>query len=380
MTRNAFSANAEAALVSSPSSLHPGEIMLVGGEFPAIAYLRPGQPDKPLVVFFPGGGHLARIAYGHPGADPKHFIDFWLAEAGYGLLALSYPTDHPAFDRTYPKMTAGDWGRSFADITRTILDAIGPGRPVVFAGWSMGGRPIHAFNAAAEEAGLNVIGFISLAATAPLMNLGPGTTEAEAAAATDALLDYWTPTLEGPRPTREEKWQAEVARQGRLAGRPIMSAQEYRTHYAAAMPIRLRGAPLPPEYGNDWSMNVVLEDLGTFDYARFPLTGVIAPSDSADPRHALTDQMTWGFYNVQKLYCLWQALTHRTGPKDADAIWAYISDLAQRLPVQLFRRVTGGHFFFLGEPGARAAVTHLVELASELSVIRAELDALQGRM
>ncbi|RVG26263.1 hypothetical protein CN233_24305 [Sinorhizobium meliloti] len=379
MTSHAFEANAEAALVASPSSLHPGEIMLVGGGFPAIAYLRPGHPDKPLVVFFPGGGHLARIAYGHPGADPKHFIDFWLAEAGYGLLALSYPTDHPAYDRVYPKMTVGDWGRSFAEITRAVLDEIGPGRPIVFAGWSMGGRPVQAFNVAAEKAGLNVIGFISLAATAPIMKLAPSTTKAEAAAANDTLLDYWTPTPGSLRPTREDKWQAEIARQGRLAGRPIMSAQDYRTHYAAAMPIRLRGEPLPTESDNDWSMKVALEDLGTFDYARFPLSGVIAPSDSTDPRHALTDQMTWGFYNAQKLYCLWHAFSHQIESKDADAIWAHISDLAQRLPVQLFRRVTGGHFFFLGEPGARAAAKHLVELAGELSIMRAGLEALQGR-
>src|SRR3979411_840362 len=55
-------------------------------------YFRRGlAPNAPLVVFLPGAAHVGRVAYGHNGARPEDFLDFWLAQVGYGLLALSYP-------------------------------------------------------------------------------------------------------------------------------------------------------------------------------------------------------------------------------------------------------------------------------------------------
>lgn len=47
----------------SPGSLYPGEGILTGAGFPALAKFEKGDGLRPLVVFVPGSAHLARIAY-----------------------------------------------------------------------------------------------------------------------------------------------------------------------------------------------------------------------------------------------------------------------------------------------------------------------------
>ncbi|MBL0915031.1 MAG: hypothetical protein IBJ13_05815, partial [Sphingopyxis sp.] len=135
----------------SADPLFPGERRVLGHHFPVLAWSSPGDDDKPLLILVPGGGHLARVYYGHPGSDPRDFLAHWLARRGYGLLALSYPSDHPANPAPCADMDVVDWAQDLAAATASHVAA---GREVILVGWSMAGRLARAFRLAGGDLGL----------------------------------------------------------------------------------------------------------------------------------------------------------------------------------------------------------------------------------
>jgi hypothetical protein len=73
-----------------------------------------------------------------------------------------------------------------------------------------------------------------------------------------------------------------------------------------------------------------------------------------------------------------QALYQRVKPKLplAEPHWRALLDLAASLPRRLSRTIPGGHFFFVGEPGARATADLILELRVELERVQDELRGL----
>ncbi|MEM9105679.1 MAG: alpha/beta hydrolase, partial [Pseudomonadota bacterium] len=64
--------------LSPPGGLYAGEELLATNGIETLTYFKAGDPEKPLVVFVPGGFHLARVYYGYPGGVEKVFLAYWL--------------------------------------------------------------------------------------------------------------------------------------------------------------------------------------------------------------------------------------------------------------------------------------------------------------
>ena len=61
--------------LSQPEGLYPGEELLATNGIETLAYFKAGDPEKPLVVFVPGGFHLARSA--EESGFSLHRDDLW---------------------------------------------------------------------------------------------------------------------------------------------------------------------------------------------------------------------------------------------------------------------------------------------------------------
>lgn len=338
-------------------SLQPGEVLCVVEGIPHICYYRPAPSDGPLAVFLPGGGHLARVAYGHPGATPSDFIDTWLAAAGYGLLALSYPSDHPAFVVLYPDLTLLQWASSAAQLIEDHLRQF-PCREVVMLGWSMAGRSVVAIERALHARGVSLNCFISLAATAPLPNMFPDPSRQE----------HFTPAGFWDSSTRHSQWLAQIETQRGASGAPAIDPASYLAHYVVNSPFALR---VQPQQDFDEAEAALADEAGAFAYDEYPPVAAIIPESSSDGLHALTDAAVWGAINALRI-------ARRIGPTlQLDATrWTALQSLATSLPQRLCRSVPGGHFFFIGHDGAAATVHSVVELANEWRALDAQLHAL----
>ncbi|MGV7215388.1 hypothetical protein [Bradyrhizobium sp. UFLA05-112] len=341
------------------------EFLVEASGVPAIAYVREGAPGSPTIIGLPGGGHLARVFYGHPGSRAEDFIDFWLALRGLGLIALSYPSDHRAFRRRLTDLTVTDWANAAAVMTAEIMKRRGLHGPIVPIGWSMAGRASRAFNVAARRLGLNMPGFIALAATPPL----PGMVRAEPGGVSFTAQGFWRTGNDNPGnlSARNESFLRDI----NWKGTEIIDAAAYAEYYVVNTPIRLRGEPDQHAGLERNSLVDTIADLGTFTYPDYPFTGVIAPTHIGDARHALTDQATWGFLNSHKFFSEYSAA------KPIPALdWTQLRDLALQLPTRLCRYVEGGHFFFVGRDGAAQTTSHIQDLCKQLE----DLQVSTGRL
>jgi hypothetical protein len=342
------------------AQLHPSEVLRVAAGVAQIVYYRPGRDECPLAVFLPGGGHLARVAYGHPGARPRDFIDAWLEDEGYGLLALSYPSDHAAFLSRRPDLSISEWASSIAELVREHLCAT-PSREIVVLGWSGAGRSVVAVERALKSRGLHQLCFVSLAATAPLPNLLPSPISEE----------RFTPEGFWDSSTRHRQWWQQLRKQVGATGRPAISAKDYLTHYIVNSPFALRAQSREITPGTA-SMRLA-EEIGAFAYEDYPTVAAIIPEGIEDRLHALTDSAIWGAINVQRIargLLQWED-SSATG-------WRALRDLLREVPQRMSRFVQGGHFFFVGEAGAKATVLEIVELTNEARVFRDELQSCIG--
>lgn len=350
-------ANGRTARRILPGALQPGETLRVVQGVPHIVYHRSAGRDCPLAVFLPGGGHLARVAYGHPGSDPRDFLDHWLHNVDFGLLALSYPSDHAAFSTPLPEVTIPQWTASVAALIREYVQEY-PCREIIALGWSMAGRSAVALERALRGQGLSLSLFVSLAATAPLPGLLP-----------TALADErFTPEGFWDSSTRHPQWLRQVAEQLGASGLCAIEPQEYLDHYVINSPFPLRGQPRDIHAGVEAQL---ADEGGAFAYADYPALATIVPENSADRLHALTDGALWGALNVLRM-------AHRIGrDRNIDASrWQSLRTLLAGAPRRLSRFVPGAHFFFLGEAGAKATVRHIMDLVREASAVEAELRTL----
>ncbi|MCP3368642.1 hypothetical protein [Bradyrhizobium cajani] len=187
----------------------------------------------------------------------------------------------------------------------------------------------------------------------------------------------WDLSADAPGlPTRHANWCVELAAQSADNDRVVIPEDVYQRDYRVNTPLLLRGEP---QYLRSRSAVVsvaeVTDELGTFDFGSHPLTGVIAPTRPSDARHALTDSLTWGFLNAQHVFERYVSGCPglSTFPPQ---LWEQLRLLMLDLPRRLTRTVSGGHFFFVGERGAKATTRHLTNLATEMAFLQAEVSAI----
>ncbi|MGW3953108.1 hypothetical protein ACWEKM_19830 [Streptomyces sp. NPDC004752] len=332
--------------------LHAGleRLASVGGR-EVLSYFQPGAADRPLIVFLPGGGHLARVCYGHPGADPTEFLAHALAAQGFPLLALSYPSTNNVFPHAHPDLTIGEWAAAAAAVTAQVTADERLGGQVVVCAWSMGGRTAHPFTTAARQLGLHVDCFIALAASAPMLARGPfpdGTAPLNA----DGLWDYSGYGLS--REAMYRTWYRQVTDPDEGGG-PIMTEQEYHRYYCGLHSVGLRGElQIFDGTSSVTSLDNYETASGHGRWEEFPLCAAIAPTSRHDAISSLTNHLRWPLVTMEKLA--------RTLPASAADRWPEILRLAHRAPEILTRTVPGNHFFFLGRRGAHATAEAIVEL------------------
>ncbi|NTE65126.1 alpha/beta hydrolase [Agrobacterium tumefaciens] len=348
---------------NSGPALCIGERIRNAAGHPALTYFRQGSPDKPLVVFLPGGGHLARVSYGHPDLRADDFLDHWLALEGFSLLAISYPSDHPVYDRVYPAMTLADWAKVAAGITKQVIDENGLGPNVLLLGWSMAGYVVRRFNEAAIAEGLEVEAFFSLAATPPLFL----NTDIEAG---------FRLSLESLREMRgPSQWiDLAIAEQAAINGRPVFDHARYESMFRVNHPLNINGGQKRWRNGQIViDVAAAVEDLGSFDYQFYPITACLVPQSANDIRHAFTDAASWNFLNVQSVLRRWVSPEVQANPQKLATLWRHLSSVSNDLQ-KLTTSIPGGHLFFTGEIGARATAKSIAPLLTQIQQLRAGLD------
>ena len=337
---------------------------------PVLIHARIGDSRKTPIVFLPGGGHLGRVAYGHPGSDAEDFLDHWLARCGRGLIAVSYPNDL-LFEDPRPDLASQDWARAVAE---AVCTQIGAGSRIVLAGWSMGGKLVPTATAELRRVGIETACFVALAAMPPIPGLANlrrgGETLTE-----KGLWDLDVEIADGER--RVAMWRNELSQILSAKGGQPISTGEYLEHYLCNPPINLRGEI--ERYGHGAVVQAageMLRDLDPFAYANYPLCACIAPTDAADARHALTSASLWTGFSAQSLYC---RLQRETGGSDRlrnaqSKEWLALRALFSKLHDRLSGEVPGGHFFFIGQDGARQTADQIDALAQTADTIGLECD------
>ncbi|NTE68165.1 hypothetical protein G6M85_21420 [Agrobacterium tumefaciens] len=343
-----------------------GETRVTHEGVTGLRYWRAGAPDAPVLLFLPGGGHLGRIAYGTEEIDQTQFLDYWLAKEGWGLLALSYPTDHPAVGAPLPEITLAEWTRWVA---RTTAEALGENsaRKVFGTLWSMAGRSCNALNTAFQESGQTLQGVISLAAMPPLdglMHVTPG-----GEPLTPGNLWAIGPADRGPHNIWVNSFLTDLAEQSRHSGVTIVPEHIYLRDFLCNTPVMLRGTPQRIRNGHpEWDPAAAISDMRADMLNSYPLAAAITPTAPEDGRHVLMDAASWNFVCTQAIRAKWQAAGQPT------ARWKELVKLSAQGRTRLQREVEGSHFFFTGASGAAATTRAIITLANELLQLSNEID------
>lgn len=349
------------------SSPLPGERLLTVDGTEVLAFCEHGATDRPLVLFLSGGGHLARIAYGHSPEVSNHFLAHWLTGAGYSFLALSFPGSHKIFSIPSPQLSLAEWADLVARIASDTVELNDLSKTIIVVGWSMSGRVIGALSRIVGRYGLEILFFSSLAASAPLPGLIP--IEQNEPLDEHGLWDLFRHSSESTG--RLQAWSREIGAQTVSDGRAIINADEYREIYIQAHSIHLRGEAVEMEPNGQTSRPRIGFEAIASEYQEFPLTGCVVPTDQSDARHVLTDSATWGLFNAQGLYLRTRPFLG-SGSLASDK-WQALRQIFSDLPHRLTRHVPGGHFFFVGEAGARRTVRAVESLEQEVRSIRAAI-------
>lgn len=354
-------------MVTEDGRLFPGERVVRGAGLPALAFAHRGDSAKPLAVLLPGGGHLGRIFYGHPDAPAGDFVVSRLVQRGFGALALSYPSAHPAIGRAVPKLTVAQWSDAVAAIVADHVAAERLRSRVVVLAWSLAGRVARNLAVALRAHGIDLDLFVGLSAVPPMPGFGV-LGQGDLRLAPTGLLDG--SSEDSPVFRSRERHLAVIDRVNR---REILSRRDYARLYVTDSPIGLRGeAERYVDRALVSDIGAAVTDQGTFDFGNYPLCAVVSASDSVDAVHALTDAASWGMVNAKALFAqrIGPALAKRE-PTSQD--WAALRSLMDSLPGRLSRYVEGGHLFFVGEKGAAATADHVQDLIGEAAAIRLEL-------
>ncbi|WP_225323076.1 hypothetical protein [Synechococcus sp. RSCCF101] len=354
--------------LAASAALFPGEEMLATNGIESLNYFRRGDPDRPLVIFVPGGFHLARVAYGVPGANDSDFLAHWLGKRGYSFLGTSYPTGNAVYSRVYPDFSIRDWGRQVAAVARHYVDRNGLSGEVIVLGWSAGGQIAQSVYEACQQAGLRMSLYVSLASTppVPLLLSAPGAISREENGLSSAPQFY-------------SLFRRYVRAQDAMNGHTIIPWDRFERDVLGDIPVALNAIMIASRYSNgtfvqdlEWAIN----DTGALKYRDFPFAVTISGDRVLDNDHALTDRGNWGFYQIQHLYrsLVLPVLSQSESidPRDWQALMDMMDSATSGL---LNARVPGNHFFWYGEVGARSTVQQIDRLRDRAANLRGEIRA-----
>ena len=328
-------------------------------------YSRLSEMDSSIAVFVPGGGHNGRIAYGHGSTKKEYFLDYWLNRQNIGLIALSHA------QRTGSN-SSGLSLNAIADAWSQVvfLLASKPRKPVVIVGWSAAGRIVNPLIKMLLKHGLKTDCFISLAATPPF----PGLVRSRHDRETQSSPGIWEAgdTEVSPGILRKTLWQRDLRRHLVSQNCLPLSEDDYFNNFLQSAPMALRAEPLSSlsiDTGN------AITSMSTFDWESYPVCGCVVPDSAHDPRHALSDTALWGTISVQSL----TARLERSGRLDALSAerWSDLVQAVDALPLALRRRVPGGHFFFVGDAGAKRTAQHIRDIKDTIGKLLLRFPELQ---
>lgn len=358
-------------MIESTPKLYAGEQLNEAAGFPTLYNYFPADPQKPLVVFIPGGGHNARVAYGgHEGYQEKDFLVHWLNSHGHGLLAISYPieSEPEIIPATAPHFRIRDWGKQAAEVTHRIIEQHGLSKQVVLVGWSMGGRIVIPYSAHAHSLGIEVALFVSFAATPGIhgsRSPPPGVTNTAAGYATAPnLYKLFARQVQD----QNEQWNN---------GKIIVPEDVYLREYCGYTPVSLTGW----NYRHDTENRQFVADYWTstedaiVDQAEhWPMIATLGGTSPLDARHVITDQATWSFVLTRKL--MHEIETHDMTKIVERGNWNKLVEMVHSLPSEISYLIPGNHFFFMGEPGARKTAEVIVEHLEKANKFKQEFEAL----
>jgi pimeloyl-ACP methyl ester carboxylesterase len=353
------------------ANLYKGEQIQDAAGFPAITYFVKGDENAPLIVFIPGAHHMARVSYGgHEGYRPEDFLAHWLTSKGYNFLAVSYPIDiaRGGMETNHPDFMIRDWGAQAAALARKTIDENGLGERIIVLGWSMGGKCAQSINEAARNEKLNLDFYISLAATPAIPGMIAITRE--------------YPMLESGYADRRKNfdgWWKQVASNNKKQGREIVSEEIFKNEYQGDIPINLQG------YGQQYKDGAYVmdplaaqADAKPFNFEDFPLVAMIIPDGRADRRHALVDKAVWSMYNANTIYKRYLSGNKVQVNDLSDAKWQSLLFVTRSVDERLYQTIDGNHFFFVGEPGARATADAVELLEDRVHGLKEELSVILG--
>lgn len=333
--------------------------------------------DKPLVVFLPGAVHLARIAYGLPGLHDEDFLAHWFVQAQHPFLGISYPpavASQPVFASVDPTLGLAALAEGIAGTVTDTVDRLGLPREVIVAGWSAAGNIAPLLQRALSGFGIDLLCFAALAATPPLPNLVLGSATAAERFATDA--DSFT--ADGLLSFRAiRSFTGELGELNRSGDHQVLPVERYLAEMVGDMPINLF-----PGLGAHHDGTSVHADHGrTLDaagaaWADYPLVAAVQPDEISDARHALTDRSNWAMINNNVIYG--RLLSGVDFNQLTSAQWQALVEVTDRVPDRLHRRIVGGHLFFVGSDGARAAAVATLELADQAKSLRTDIARIVG--
>lgn len=339
-----------------------------------------GGKQKPLIVFIPGAAHLARIAYGgHSGYHPEDFLAYWLNKEGFDVLAVSYPLESQPtiIPPEYPNFRIPAWGEQAAKTARLVVDEHGRNgiSDIILLAWSMGGKILKPFITSARTCGLNVKLFVSLAATpGGIRGLGP-------AGPYLGFSETGYCTFPGFSNVFLRWIQEQRERHG---SKVTLDDNVYVREYCGNVPACLtaggfrvksdnndqKKAPVPEEWEGLRDAGPTSEDL-----RGYPFIGIVRPTSPSDLPHTLADTATWGMVLTHKLVADIQASPNK-GYQDYPDVWQQLSQLVYSAPEQMTVSITGNHFFFLGEKGARETAQAVTRLVERMGSIQSQMDGL----
>lgn len=320
-------------------------------------YSRMSPSNDSVVVFVPGGGHNGRIAYGHSQADKECFLDHWLQRQNIGLIALSHAE---MADQNNGEMSLQTMADDWAGIVQDFVQHTS--RSIVVVGWSAAGRIVNRLFAAMARLGLTPSCFISLAATPPFLGLVQSGYECEAQSPPGVWRPGETPLSCGT--LRKQSWHRELHEH--MVGQDCepLSTSDYFDNYLQSSPISLRGEPPSASSGDSGN---AISAMSTFAWHNYPVCGCIVPDSPSDARHALSDAALWGCISVQAITArMLRSCSAKTIPQPR---WNELIQIVDELPTRLRRRVSGGHFFFVGRAAALRTAEYIQDIAQQVNYL-----------
>ena len=347
--------------------IHDNEEIVDANGFPSLVRFYKGDPDKPLVVFFPGWSHLGRISYGFPGCDEKQFLAYWIRKKGYSFLAISYPMDHPVYDHVYPDFTLTDWGDMAAQIVDQFISGHKLKNEVIGLNWSAAGQAIRPFSVACQKKSINNKFTLGIEATPGLQipsdrKKGQRKTKKNMISIKSTLYDLF--------------WR-EIEEQSSMNNKEIMTKREYYKYFLGDIPIGIAGT-------NEFFVNGKFvddpvradKDKGFFSFAEYPMVAIISGNSTLVPYHPIVDKYTWGFLMTRKIYHGFIAKSQSRGMTISENKLNEILKFIDKIPKRLSGNIPGNHFLFVGKKGARAVAQSIEKFDSEIDKIKAELSGI----